>query len=211
MTAEMRDQGSVTLWIDGIKEGRSAALEQIWSRYFERLAKLARRRINASSGDTGPADEEDVALSALHSLWKRAAGGKLPELQGRDDLWRLLVVITARKAVSRIRREACQKRGGGRVVDESALKGDFTHEAGLNHALAHFIADEPTPEFIVMIAEETRNRLDTLPDPVLRRVAVLRMEGNTNEEIASELGCVVRTVERKLDVIRKLWAQGTSP
>ena len=31
------------------------------------------------------------------------------------------------------------------------------------------------------------------------------MEGYTNEEIARELGCVTRSVERKLNVIRKAW------
>jgi DNA-directed RNA polymerase specialized sigma24 family protein len=56
-----------------------------------------------------------------------------------------------------------------------------------------------------MIAEETAHRLDSLPDPTLREVARLRMEGQTNEEIAARLGCVVRTVERKLEVVRKLW------
>jgi DNA-directed RNA polymerase specialized sigma24 family protein len=32
------------------------------------------------------------------------------------------------------------------------------------------------------------------------------MEGWTNEEIAQRLNCVVRTVERRLEMIREIWA-----
>ena len=41
-------------------------------------------------------------------------------------------------------------------------------------------------------------------------VALLKLEGHSNEEIARSLDCGLRTVERKLDVIRKRWiAEGT--
>jgi hypothetical protein len=33
------------------------------------------------------------------------------------------------------------------------------------------------------------------------------MEGYTNDEIAAKLGCALRSVERKLKVIRSLWGQ----
>jgi DNA-binding CsgD family transcriptional regulator len=39
----------------------------------------------------------------------------------------------------------------------------------------------------------------------LRDVAVWKMEGYTNEEIAGQLGRSVPTVERKLASIRKIW------
>ena len=47
--------------------------------------------------------------------------------------------------------------------------------------------------------------LDRLSDSILRTIAVWKMEGYTTEEIATKLGCVPRTVERKLQVIRRLW------
>ena len=148
-----------------------------------------------------------MALSALNSLWDRISAGQLPEVRGRDELWRLLVVITARKVLGRIRLESRQKRGGGRVVDEAALAADCDDA----DALAQFVGAEPTPEFVVMVAEETARRLGSLPDPMLRQVAVLRMEGHSNQEIAAKLACVVRTVERKLDVIRSLWGAEAGP
>ena len=56
-----------------------------------------------------------------------------------------------------------------------------------------------------MVAEECRRRLDGLRDDSLRRIALLRMEGYTNEEIAERLGCGLRSVSRKIDLIRRTW------
>ena len=45
----------------------------------------------------------------------------------------------------------------------------------------------------------------------VRRVALLRMEGYSNDQIAERLGCGLRSVERKLARIRKRWlAEGAS-
>jgi DNA-binding NarL/FixJ family response regulator len=51
-------------------------------------------------------------------------------------------------------------------------------------------------------------RLEALADPMLRRVALLKLEGYTNREIAAELKITARTVERKVDRIRARWASG---
>ena len=66
---------------------------------------------------------------------------------------------------------------------------------------------EPTPEFALQLAEECRLLLDRLGDEGLRAVALAKMEGYTNEEVAARLGCVPRTVERKLRMIRKAWEE----
>jgi DNA-directed RNA polymerase specialized sigma24 family protein len=205
---EADDGGSITRWIEDLKGGEREALDRLWGRYFGQLVALARSRLRPGRAGQAVADEEDAALSALNSLWERAAGGRLPELRGRDELWRLLVVITARKAIRQSEHAGRKKRGGGRVLNEAALAAAGGGEGGL---LAQLAADGPTPEFVAMIAEETARRLDSLPDPTLREVARLRMEGQTNEEIAARLGCVVRTVERKLEVVRKLWNEDARP
>jgi DNA-directed RNA polymerase specialized sigma24 family protein len=201
MSSNVEGEGSVTRWIGDVKEGDRDAMERLWSRYFQRLAALARKRLNASRRVAGAVDEEDVALSALNSLWDRISAGQLPEVRGRDELWRLLVVITARKVIGQVRSEGRQKRGGGRLVDEAALASAKDE----TDALAQFVSAEPTPEFVAMVAEETARKLGSLPDAALRQVAILRMEGHSNPEIAAKLGCVVRTIERKVEVIRSLW------
>jgi DNA-directed RNA polymerase specialized sigma24 family protein len=67
------------------------------------------------------ADEEDVAASVLESLFRAAQKGRFPDLADRHDLWRLLLQMTARKAIDMKRRETRQRRGGGRVAGESAF------------------------------------------------------------------------------------------
>jgi len=42
-------------------------------------------------------------------------------------------------------------------------------------------------------------------------VALLKMEGYTGEEIADRLGCSLRSVARKLELIRRTWLGGEGP
>jgi DNA-directed RNA polymerase specialized sigma24 family protein len=58
-----------------------------------------------------------------------------------------------------------------------------------------------------MMVEERQRLLELLDDPDLEALAVAKMEGYTNEEIAERFGCSVRTVERRLRLIRKKWQQ----
>jgi DNA-directed RNA polymerase specialized sigma24 family protein len=201
MTNDPPDQRSVTLWLANLRQGvPEEPAQQLWGRYFDRLVHLARARLRAAP--RGPADEEDVALSAFDSFCRGAAEGRFPRLEGRDDLWRLLVSITIRKAQAAARRERRLKRGGGRVVGEDVLGGaDPEGDVGL----AAFAGDDLDPAFAAEVADEFRRLLGALDDDLLRRIAVLRMEGHSNEEVAARLGCGLRSVERKLGLIRKAW------
>ena len=77
----------------------------------------------------------------------------------------------------------------------------------LSEANPELIASrEPAPEFIAQVAEECERLLSALDDAELRSIALWKTEGYTNDEIASELGCVLRTVERKLQTIRRRWS-----
>jgi DNA-directed RNA polymerase specialized sigma24 family protein len=49
--------------------------------------------------------------------------------------------------------------------------------------------------------------MEQLGDPILQSVATWKLEGYTNHEIAARLGCVTKTVERKLARIRGKWAR----
>jgi DNA-directed RNA polymerase specialized sigma24 family protein len=146
-----------------------------------------------------------VALSAFDSFCRGAAHARFPQLADRDDLWHLLVVITARKALRLAEQERAQKRGGGKVWGETELRGRSEADQ-----LAQVVGDEPTPDFAAEVAEECRRLLDRLGEADLRAVALWKMEGYTTEEIATRLGCVPRTVERKLRVIRGLWEKETA-
>jgi RNA polymerase sigma factor (sigma-70 family) len=196
--------GSVTHWLNLLKGGDAAAIQQLWEAYFPRLVGLARKKLHEAPRRA--ADEEDVALSAFDSFCDGAAQGRFPRLTDRDDLWHVLVTITARKALQLVRHEQRQKRGGGTVRGESVFD-EKSETADEPAGLEQIIGSEPTPAFAAQVAEEYQQLLARLGDADLRRVAVWKMEGYSNEEIAAKLGCVRRTVERKLALIRTLWSQ----
>jgi hypothetical protein len=202
-----QDDGSVTRWIGDLKAGGDSAAQHLWERYFHRLVHLARARLRAARRTGAIEDEEDAALSAFDSFCRGAVEGRFPQLADRDGLWRLLVVITLRKVMAQAGRQAARKRGGGRLVGDSAIKGGDTVEA---RGLDGIAADEPGPEVAAMVIEEYRRLRDRLGSELLRQMLDLRLQGCTREEIANRLCCAERTVRRKLELIREAWLQGES-
>ncbi len=194
----MTDDSSVTHWIAGLKVGDALAAERLWKSYFQRLTALARGHLGIAV--CGGADNEDVAQSVFKSLCLGAGRGKFPLLTDRGNLWALLVVMTANKSRDVLRRERYLKRGGGRVLHEGALAAS---EEALSH-IADVIDREPTPEFAAQVAEECEALLSRLDD-VWRRTAELKLQGFSNQEIADQMDCGLRTVERRLHVVRLAW------
>ena len=203
----MSSPGSVTAWISQLKTGEAAA-QPLWERYCRRLIGVARQKLRAAPRRV--ADEEDVALSAFDSFCRAAQHGRFSQLRDRDGLWPLLVVLTLRKALRLSRAEGRRKRGGGAVLDEAALNGPPGADSG-ETGLDQVLGREPTPAFAAQFAEECQRLLDRLPDADLRAIALLKMENYTVEEIAARLGCVPRTVRRRLQRIRSLWEQEDQP
>lgn len=209
MSYESED--SVTIWIDGIKAGDGADIGRLWDRYFERLVRLAGARL--PSHCRRAFDEEDVALSAFRSFCDRAGRGQFPQLSDRDDLWRLLATITVRKALETMRHQTRQKRGGGRVLGESALLvgggggGGDDGDGGSGEGVAEVLSREPTPEEVARFADDYARFLDRLKDPALREIAVRRLDGHSTQEIARALEVSTKTIDRKLQLIRAIWSQ----
>ncbi len=198
----MTNPGSVSHCIDNLRAGDQAAAHLIWERYFRRLVGLAAKKLRGTSRRA--ADEEDVVQSALKSFFVGVGHGKFPKLTDRNSLWPLLIVITTRKAFDLIQRNRRLKNGGGKVQGESAFigKGGSLSEApGINNVFG----SELTPELKVAIAEETDRLLESLGDAELSKVAILKMDGHTNDEIKAKLNCSRATVERKLRLIRIFW------
>jgi RNA polymerase sigma factor (sigma-70 family) len=193
---------SVAHWLRGIREGDGAAAQRLWERYFDRLVALAKQKLPPHAKRAF--DEEDVALSAFQSFHEATSAGRYPQLGDRAGLWNMLVVITARKAKSYSRREMRQKRGGGGVRGDSGFAP--ADDAGIDQV----IGDEPTPEFASQVAEEYQRLLQQLDDDELRTIAVRKMEGFTSDEIAEQLGCARRTVERRLTMIRTRWQESAA-
>jgi len=149
------------------------------------------------------ADEEDVVLSAFNSFFEGAKRGMYPSLEDEDSLWRILVVLTNRKAIDSIEKDRRLKRGGGKVRGESVFVGASGDSDG--PGLQAFIGRDPNPEQAAEFIEETRRLLGMLPDDTLRTIVIRKMEGHTSHEIAKMLDVSPRTIKRKLQVIRGVW------
>lgn len=193
----MDDHDSVAMWVELARAGDADAQRALWERFFPELVRLARLRLQGAPRRV--ADEEDVALSVFQSFFRGAQENRFPDLRGGDSLWRLLSRMTHRKAIDALRRSTRQKR---RSVGESALAGaDTTGRAGLDG----LPAAAPTPLLELIVADECRRLLELLK-PELRQIALLKLDGYSNQEIADRQACSLATVERRLKLIREIWS-----
>src|SRR5688500_2678579 len=171
----------VTVWLGRLRAGDPAAARPLWDRYFRRLVGLARQRLR--DAPQRAADEEDVALSAFDSFCRQAEAGRFPDLANRDSLWRLLAAFTLRKAARYLRDAGRLKRGGGAAAEP------------LSGVIEAVLAREPDPALAAEVTEECERLLAALNDPDLRRIALLRMDGHSVEEVAARLDVAPRTVK----------------
>lgn len=190
----MSSAGSVTDLIRRVQAGDAAAAQELWDRYSPRLRRLASAKLPRNALALG--DEEDVALSALASVFRGLQGGQFTLLSNRDDLWNLLVLFTTRKAIDLIAHEGRKKRrpGKGPTADPAA-------EPRLDKVLD----PRPPPDLEALLGDQYRRLLVCLRDGQLERIAVWKLEGYENEEIAALLECSERSVARKLRLIRAIW------
>ena len=198
---------SESRWIEDLKAGDDTAATKIWNHFYTRLVGLAYQKLREA--DRRVADEEDVVQNAFQSFFRRAQEGLFPRLNDRDDLWRLLITITERKALNQVRDQRRDKRGGGKVAGDSAFlnRDRSTNEVGIEQ----FGGPEPTPELAAMMTESFDQLLRRLDDDELRKIALWKLEGFTNEEIAPKINRAVPTVERRLKLIRAKWQEGENP
>jgi RNA polymerase sigma factor (sigma-70 family) len=195
----MSGDGSVTHWLKELTSAEASVAErELFDRYFGKLVEVARHKLQAASCKVE--DEEDLALSAIDSFFRRAARGEFPQLSHRHELWSLLVTIVIRKSANRLKKERRLKRGGTKLRLPLPHDGDSSRKS-----LPELMADEPAPEVLAELNEELQRRLALLDGEMLRDVALLRLQGFTNVEIAERLGIAERTVRRKINRIRREW------
>jgi RNA polymerase sigma factor (sigma-70 family) len=199
--------GSVTRLIIDLRSDdpavREVAARLVWGRYFKELLALARNHLAARIRCRE--DEEDVLQSMYKSFCARQRRGDF-DLASRDQLWNLLVQITLRKARNVANRHLQQKRDVRREEVESTTENDLGDMP--DAVLDRIDSDGPTPAEAALLNEALEHRFRTLNDPGLRQIALWKLEGYTNPEIAAQLDCTLRTVERKLERIRAYWGSG---
>jgi RNA polymerase sigma factor (sigma-70 family) len=194
----------VTVWIRQLQGGEADAVQPIWNYFCRRLTQLARVRLPEKIRRSY--DEEDVAVSAFHSLYRAVQSNRIVRIDDRDNLWRVLVLIAERKMAHRLRDEHAAKRTVKRTVTDSFFGKPEDQDRDVRPAgIDALVSREPTPEFAVEVAETCEGLMESLQDDSLREIARLRLENYTSAEIAERLHCTRRTVDRKLLEIRKRW------
>ncbi len=101
-------------------------------------------------------------------------------------------LLTVRKAIDLLPKE----RGG---------------QQGHDADVEQMLSQEPTPEIAAEMADEYQRLLDKLGNAELRSIALWKLEGYSNEEIAGKLGGVECTIERRLQLIRQIWEEQMTP
>jgi len=191
----------VSMWIEEIRDADDDAAHKVWEHFSARLHQSARKNLRAKTKRVY--DEEDVVLSMFHSLCQGLAEGRFPDLNDRDSLWRLMLVITGRKIANRHRHDKRQRRDDRRTLTDSIFS-----ESQLNQGKQlgdDLLSREPTPEFVAEFHETSERLIAAIDEPDLKEIALLRVEGFNDSEIADRLDCSRRTVQRRLTMIRQLW------
>jgi DNA-directed RNA polymerase specialized sigma24 family protein len=194
----MCDDGSITVLIHSYRQGMTAedAAQQLFQRYFSKLEHVARAKIAGMR--LRDRDEQDLALLVMEQFFSAVQNGRFPQLNDRHDLWQVLMVILERRVID-IRRKKPEP-----VCGESGISppSEESSQCGRMGVVPSF---EPTPDMIVQLEEELQGRLKQLPEG-LRQVAVWKLEGHSNADIAELLKRSVKRVEAKLHLIRQIWS-----
>jgi RNA polymerase sigma-70 factor (ECF subfamily) len=172
--------------------GDQAAAAELFHRCAARLIALARRHLSEKMARR--LDAEDVVQSAYHSFFDGVRSERYV-LQRSGDLWRLLAAITLHK----LRRQVERHRAGKRAIDREQGPLDEGSMYGLP---AEMVAREPAPAEAAAVFDELEEVLRPL-NPLHRRMAELRLQGYTVEEIAAEVGRSERMVRLVVEQVRE--------
>jgi RNA polymerase sigma-70 factor (ECF subfamily) len=169
--------------------GDEDAARLIVERYVDRLVALARQRLSPRLARRF--DPEDVLQSVFRTFFDRAKAGQF-HLEGPDDLSKLLTRITIHKTLRQVAFHRAAKRNPDR---------ETAHAEDEPQKLLELLDREPSPEeanVFVDLLDDFLSQLQTQD----RQIIELRLQGQTNLEIADRLGVSERKVRRLMERIR---------
>ncbi len=187
------DPAEISVWIQQLRRGQAEGIEEAWSRFFSKLVQIAGSRTRRFPGST--IDAEDIVASVFESAWRASKEGRLASIRNCDELWWWLLKITDFKTTDHVRR-ATKKTSGGKVAHVS-----------VDDQILALISRDPDPQFWAVLDEEFARGLALLGDETLKQIAVMKLEGYTNQEIEERTKLAPATVTRKLRIIRNIWAK----
>lgn len=163
----------------------------LWNRFSGQMTGFARSTLFNQHQRYYDADE--IVNSAFASVVMKLWNNELEEVRTRNDLWRMLMLALRHKHSNKRKQINSLKRGSGKVLGDAAITSEEP-------------ADRLTPADQVELNHDFGELLDSLPDELSKKIALLRIAGNSVPEIAEELNQPIRNIERKLFFVRKIWA-----
>lgn len=175
-------------WMGRLQEGDEDQATLLWRHYHARLVAMAQQRLHMSPQRL--ADGQDVVVSAFGSFFRAIREERVDDGISTEELWRLLVTLTARKAIKVLRQESRLRRDSRALIEHCDLDS--------------LLSDEPSPELAAAVAQQYEWLIGQLADDEMRLLVQRKMEGYSNAEIAQQLDCSVRTVKRRLSLTRAM-------
>lgn len=197
----MSSPGSLTQCIHNLKSPdlrlRDEAARVIWDRFSSRLQILVRRHLD--NRIRRREDEQDVLQSMYTSFYTgQIEGNTTPG--SRDELWKLLVRIALCKVVNTAQRHTAARRDVRRERAKTSEATDgFVFPQWM---LEHVDRSQPTADEQFLVIDELERLLGVLSEEH-RQIVLWKVDGFKNTEIAGMIGLTVRSVELKLQLIRK--------
>jgi RNA polymerase sigma-70 factor (ECF subfamily) len=177
--------------VSKFRKGDQDAARQIVDRYLDRLLTLARRRISQRLASR--VDPEDIVQSVFRTFFGRVKDGQFV-FADQDDLCKLLMRITLHKTL----RQVAYHKAAKRDPNMETPHGEHHHEQ-----LMALFDEEPTQEATVAFLDQLEHFLAQLR-PQEREILEMRLQGNSNEEIASKLGIYDRKIRRVIEHVRAI-------
>jgi RNA polymerase sigma-70 factor (ECF subfamily) len=201
----MSSVGSLTRFVQELRSPdgrmRDEAARVIWERFAPRLKLLVRRHLDHRIFRRE--DEQDILQCMFASFCEsQSKGSRAPA--SREELWKLLVRITMCKVVNAAHRHQADRRDIRRERGEPCA--DAEESRFPQWMLEHVDRATPSAEERIAAVEEIQRLLQLLPND-LRQIVVWRLEGFTNADIAAMIDLTLRSVEMKLQIVRKKLAK----
>ncbi|MDX1926789.1 MAG: sigma-70 family RNA polymerase sigma factor [Pirellulaceae bacterium] len=165
---------------------------EVFQRYSMRLLRLANDRLGKDV--RGKISPEDVVQSAFKSFFRRLKDFRF-DRDGTDTIWGLLSIITIRK---------CRKWDAFYRCDKRAVQRERPSDSSLTGQGKH-TSTEPGPED-ALVVEELLEKLFREFEPRQHQMILLRIDGCSIEEIASQCQSSCRTVARTIATAKQMLA-----
>lgn len=196
------DDASVTRLYLELREGREEAATDLWQLCCQALVREARKQLG--SNERRMSDEEDVALAVFHELCQGVSDGRLRDDLRREDLTKLLRHFTRQETLDQRRHAQRAKRGGG-IVRGDSIFAMHSNGREVRDGFHSVPSPEPSPELMIQLDDQLQRLLASLDDDRLRQVALSVLAGDSRPETAEKLGLSLRSIERKVALIRDAW------